>query len=137
MRMLLVALSLSADGGVSVPRTSRVVLGCAAAQIILGGATLTANHSGAVIPVAIEIVPLRAKVQDGVVPSGCLTPGVRVVAAPELEPPDSFGLVINVDQSPDGSWKILRVQSEIRPASRPAMASILDREFVPALDLTK
>lgn len=136
MRMLLVALSLSADG-VSVAPTSRVVLGCAAAQIILGGATLTANHSGAVIPVAIEIGPLRGRVQVGIVPSGCSTPGVRVVADPEAEPPDSFGLVINVDQRPDGSWKILRVQSEIRPASRPAMASILDREFVTGLELTR
>lgn len=133
MRMILVALSLSADGGVSVAPTSRVVLGCAAAQIILGGA----SESGEDVPVAIQIVRLRAKVQNGIVPSGCLTPGVRVVADPEAEPPESFGLVISVKERADGSWKILRVQSEIRPASRPAISSILNREFVPALDLTR
>lgn len=128
-------MSLSADVGADL-LDSRVVLGCSAARIILGGQT-TATDSQAV-PVVVQVVRLKAKVKVGVVKDGCSLPGVRVVAVPEAEPAESRGLVITATERPDGSWKILRVQSEIQPAQRPAMIwSILSRETVAAFDLTK
>ena len=83
MRVLLLALLLSVDGGVG-SQPSTVVLGCSAARAVLGSSNTT--DSGAELPVVIQVSRLSAKLKYGAVKQGCLTPGIRVVLAPENEP---------------------------------------------------
>lgn len=135
MTSALLTLLLASDGG--APISQPIELGCdAARRIVLGTKWNPLAKGKPEVPVLLSVTRLGRGPEQARVKAGCDLEGRRIVADVELEP-DVLGLLVSAVEQPDGSWRVVRLQNAIRPASRALVGSSIDRDRIRELDLSK